>query len=900
MNSGISRREFGLVLGVGAAPAREIALANEHLSLNLDLGGARVRSRRLAERHTGESLDLPAELFLLEFEGGSKASSADLAIRTAVKKGDACELLFEAAAPERLQVRVRFELEPGKQYLRKRLWARLAGGSPRRLMRVDLENWRGVRRAWSSMTADPLPYGSHPIFCDRWWAGVEFVAAFNGYSGEGFTLRSRPGGIRIGQEWVALRSTVAGTAAGQTAREAFLRYLEDVRIRKPRFVSCYNSWWTLPKVVTQRDNQTLIEELKARLRDRHGEFFDIVATDMGWSSPRSIWRIDRGIMPRGFEDLRRTVESAGGKLGLWMSPSEQYPPVCDYDWAEKSGYTVIRGERYRGSGSIPALSLADPRYRTETIESLRDLIRNSGMAHIKYDGFLAVEHRGHHDLLPGDDSVEPLAGHALELLEASTKEKPDLVTEPTFLNSHVNYISPWILMYSDTIWGNTSDCPLGIGPAPEYRESHTNAREWLIFSSFNEIWAPQNGLQYFDIVHVDGRGGFANHAAMAIGRGRFFLPAYVNPKVMTDPDWEVLAGLLAWARRNQDVLVNTTAITSRIELGEPYVYGHWLGERGIVVVRNPSNQTNEFALDLRRSGAPESLRDAVCYTQYPYRRGLAAGVSGRSTVRLRLAPWELLFLEVTPRSRLRETVVLGGRWYRDAVAPDPGVRELRVLLPGGGEKIIPVNSPAAAAPAGSITAQSVRPLPREERLRYRRLSRPPFLFHYPMEPDSQALARLRREEEAKVEEETLESCAFEVECSVNVPDDASGGQVLLLVEFPGKRNYPSQCTAQVNGNSVPLRTSDSSDRVGYHVSNGPWKHMAEVESKWCWYMCDLRPGRARVKFSGKAGHARPRLAAWLWVDRDLAARKARLDPDAGQPAMPQVQPELLREGIRLA
>ena len=185
--------------------------------------------------------------------------------------------------------------------------------------------------------------------------------------------------------------------------------------------------------------------------------------------------------PAGFDDIRAIVEPAGGKLGLWMSPSEQYPPVCDYDWAEKNGYVVLRPEP--PGRTKPGVSLADPRYRSETKAALRKLIRENGLEHIKYDGFCAIEAVPHHGLLPGEDSVEPLAEYSLELLKASKEANPALVTEPTYMNSFVNYISPWILKYSDTIWANAGgDCPLGIGPAPDYRESHTNAREYHIFT----------------------------------------------------------------------------------------------------------------------------------------------------------------------------------------------------------------------------------------------------------------------------------------------------------------------------------------------------------------------------------------------------------------------------------
>ncbi len=61
--------------------------------------------------------------------------------------------------------------------------------------------------------------------------------------------------------------------------------------------------------------------------------------------------------------------------------------------------------------------------------------------------------------------MEPLAECSLELIKASKEADPRLFTEPTYLNSWANYISPWIIKYADSVWGNAGgDCPAGSGP----------------------------------------------------------------------------------------------------------------------------------------------------------------------------------------------------------------------------------------------------------------------------------------------------------------------------------------------------------------------------------------------------------------------------------------------------
>ena len=233
---------------------------------------------------------------------------------------------------------------------------------------------------------------------------------------------------------------MVGVALPGKARESFLRYIEDIRLSAPRFVAAYNSWWTLPEIFTEQEYESLVKALDDRLHKKHGVFFDVVTLDMGWSAPQSIWQVDTKDFPQGLATVANAVESAGGALGLWMSPSEVYGPVIDYAWAERNGYAVVR--LGKGShGPKEGISLADPKYRNATESQLQRLIKQYRLAHIKYDGFIAREDRGHGALLPGDDSVEPLAEYALELIKASKEANTNVFTEPTFLNSWANYIT---------------------------------------------------------------------------------------------------------------------------------------------------------------------------------------------------------------------------------------------------------------------------------------------------------------------------------------------------------------------------------------------------------------------------------------------------------------------------
>lgn len=866
----LTRRQIAKSLLLAASPlaTRAATLESAALRFQVALGKGGAVERSFTNRLTQELIRLPTPDFQLELDTGVVVSSSDF---TAVIAEQSIERIqLEYSKPGGPEVRVEYSLPAGKDYLRKQITVRTKNRVPVRLTRADLENWKGVQRDWRSMQTDRLRHGSHPIFCESIWAGVEFVAAFNEHGPDGFILRSRPGGTPLGPEWTNLVSSAVGVAEPGGVREAFLRYIDDIRLAPPRLVACYNSWWTLPLRIGQAELVTLARELAAKLRASHDVFFDIFTIDEGWTNPQSIWEIDWKNLPNGFAELRSVVEAAGGKLGLWMSPSGVYPRSLDYEWAERNSFVVLWAKP--GHWHRTGASLADPTYRERTKKQLQRLIQDYGLAHIKYDGFIAREERAHHDLLPGDDSVEPLARYSLELIQASKQANPKLVSEPTYLNSLANYISPWILKYADTVWANSGgDCPRGLGPAPDYREAHTTAREYYIFSSLHEVWLPQNALQYFDIVHCDPGTGFPNHAAMAFGRGRFFVATYLNPLFMTEEDWRIYAGLLRWARANRDLLRNTVVLPSRVERGEPYAYGHWLGVRGLVAVRNPSNETKQYTFGLRATGAPSELADAVCYTQYPYRTGIATGVTAKGTITLKLAPWELLFLEIVPRSDLKEPVVLGGRWYPGAgdalVAPDYGVDRLRLLQPGGAESAhrVPVRSRGDMSGAvRSLTATR--------------------------QPDS---AWFRQKGER------LPTIAFDLECTVAVPQEASQGQVLLLLEYPGREHRPSNCQATFNGAPAKLRQSSSEGHIGYYASrpDGYGKDVIPFESEWTWYICDVPPGQSTVRFAGTTADPNCRLGLWVWADFDTTVRKQALPFSSSPPQLPQYLDHRERYGI---
>lgn len=118
---------------------------------------------------------------------------------------------------------------------------------------------------------------------------------------------------------------------------------------------------------------------------------------------------------------------------------------------------------------------------------------------------------------------------------------------------------------------------------------------------------------------------------------------------MNKTKWDILAKASRWAKANEKVLVDTHWIG-----GDPFnvdVYGwtSWNGEKGIITLRNPSDKTQEYHLDLT-----EALEAKLDYDGYylsePFNRKFQNLTTVNGTVTLTLRPFEGKILEYNKQS----------------------------------------------------------------------------------------------------------------------------------------------------------------------------------------------------------------------------------------------------------
>ena len=483
---------------------------------------------------------------------------------------------------------------------------------------------------------------SSPVFGEHLFAGIEHPSALCQVKDDAFAL-GQPVRLKVGREWTALPAAILGSCPAsdpqrvdeEAMRRAFLRYLDTVRV-KPRDMHVqYNDWWTAPVPSSQEFVLHNLSELKRGLFDPTGFFFDSYALDAGWSNPKSVWEMDLKQFPQRFAPIRAALKGMRSHVGLWVSPSSLYPFALDNRWLQSAGYEVTP---HRSLGFNACLAKGG-RYQTAFKLAALRLAREARLAHMKFDGYVPRCDEPTHGHPTGIESYLPLAEGLMDVFDALRARNPDIALEPTCFGSQP---SPWWLMHVPFIIGPFGDdSPYGRCPAPDYLEAMTTAREIKNLTGRADFLMPSAALQCFDLI-VQCPGAFQNHAAMAVGRGRWFISSYINPKFMDAEAWRFFADLMKWARHNRNFLQEPVPFGGNPEKREAYGYA-FLGEASqVYCARNPWMEEAEINLP----GPLASARNREVRMLYPRRTLLARVTPNAPLPRLTLGPYETEFVEV--------------------------------------------------------------------------------------------------------------------------------------------------------------------------------------------------------------------------------------------------------------
>jgi hypothetical protein len=122
--------------------------------------------------------------------------------------------------------------------------------------------------------------------------------------------------------------------------------------------------------------------------------------------------------------------------------------------------------------------------------------------------------------------------------------------------------------------------------------------------------------------------------------------------LLSPADWDTLAETANWSRRNAATLADTHWIGGDPGKLEVYGWAAWTPEKGIVTLRNPSDQPQSFSLDVASAfELPDNA--ARRFTAHsPWHRDAqrpSFSVAAHEPQTLKLQPFEVLTIEAIPQ-----------------------------------------------------------------------------------------------------------------------------------------------------------------------------------------------------------------------------------------------------------
>ncbi len=662
----ITRREFlerGACLGAGvglvasvpairlAARADTLSLDNEFIAGVWTTDGGVLRAREISDRRSRTKLAVPEHVFALTLADGTRVDSTQMRIvgtpatETIGPSPQASRLAERLTARrvtlllqdpnERVRVTWRAELRDGSRYLRQEVTLR-AIGAPLAVREIVLLDLRARGAALSgNVKGSPITIGS-------WFVGFEHPLSQSTVEGEQVRcalareLPLRP------ESPFTVSSVIGATRPGQLRRD-FLAYIERERAHPYRTFLHYNSWYDIGYFSQYSEQEALgvIQAFGEQLVRQRGVVLDSFLFDDGWDEPRTLWGFHAGF-PDGFLRLRQAAALYGAAPGVWMSPWGGYgdPKKKRLEFGQQQGFETNEG----------GFALSGPKYYERFRDTCLRMVREYGVNQFKFDG---TGNAGR-PAFPGStfDSDFDAAIHLIETLRA---EKPNLYVNLTT----GTYPSPFWLRYADSIWRGGEDHDFaGVG---------SDRQQWITYrdgDTYEHVVRrgalyPLNALMLHGLVYArhakklasDPYGDFAQEVRSYFGTGTQLQEMYVTP-TLNYVQWDILAEAAKWSRRNAGTLVDTHWLGGDPKTLEVYGWASWSPGRGIITLRNPSDQQQRWALDVGRvfELPPDAARQYVARSPWQRDRDrrplqLRAGVEHT----ILLAPFEVLTLEAEPK-----------------------------------------------------------------------------------------------------------------------------------------------------------------------------------------------------------------------------------------------------------
>lgn len=449
-------------------------------------------------------------------------------------------------------------------------------------------------------------------------------------------------GVPIGAGQTAVYSAVIGVADAGQMRRAFLGYLERERAHPYRTFLHYNSWFDIGfgKPYSQQEALSRIHEIGDELNKKRGVTLDSYLFDDGWDDVNDLWKM-RPDFTDGFEPLTKAAAEYGTAPGVWLSPWGGYDVAKQQRvaTARRDGYEIVNG----------GLALSGPKYYALFHDAVTQMVTKYGVNQFKFDGTGNVN-----QVVPGSAFSSDFDA-AIHLIGDLRKIKPDLYINLT----SGTWPSPFWLFYADSTWRGGDDTEFaGVGSKRERWITYRDAATYSHIVKAGNLF-PLNSLMLHGTVFAqqapglndDPNGDFVNEVHSYFGTGTQLQELYVTPSLLSKTDWDILAEAAKWSRSNAATLKDTHWIGGDPEWLEVYGWAAWSPQKGILTLRNPSDQAQDFTVDVAQAfelpkGSPGRY---IAHSPWTSDKGPDIPLEAGRRHTFHLGPFQVMTLEAIPR-----------------------------------------------------------------------------------------------------------------------------------------------------------------------------------------------------------------------------------------------------------
>ncbi len=640
-------------------------IENEYISIDIRTAGRRFAGVTVQDKINGRSYDLGKEIFTIQLqeaktdEACSKKEYTDVCLPltaqdlmcgvpvvSAIEPQPEGRRLVERRAGQRVSLPFAVttdgyklewwaELREGQPYMRLGLHITpMQFAMPAR--KITLLNITAPEsRVEGSVKGAPVVAAGNRLF-----AGVESPLSKGEVTTAGFACSLERTTHLPARTQSSISAVLGFCAPGQLRRTFQLSYLNEERARPYFPLFNYNTWYDIGYFsrYSEQDVLDTVRLFGEELVRKRGVVMDSFLLDDGWDNTETLWQFHDGL-PNEFRNIRALMESYGSAPGVWFSPWGGYGQP-------KLNRIAAAGDTYETNER--GFALSGPKYYELFRDMCLHMIREHGVNQFKLDGCSGMA-----DPAPGSRFGSDFEA-AISLIDELRAEKPDIYINLTT----GTWASPFWFSIADSVWrGNWDHDFCGVGTA---RQQWITFRDAMIYEHNVKISPlfPINSLMTHGVIYNKGARGLmttegddlADEIWSGLGLGTQMQEVYITPSMLQDHEWDTLAAAAKWSRANAATMVDSHWVGGDPAALEVYGFGSWSPEKGILVLRNPSDTEQNFSFDPAAVfelplGAP--LRYTL---SSPKGDTLPAEATAGKATTLTLKPFGVLIIEAAPQA----------------------------------------------------------------------------------------------------------------------------------------------------------------------------------------------------------------------------------------------------------